>query len=123
MMRRAPRKVKAASKEGVSLLHLNIYQSYFLIKRHQRIPNGETENQSTMHGSPQYGDTQDMMLRLANDAQHDVRPAKTASGRERANRREACVALIRGQKRARRKEEGKNKVHNTMICSEIKVVL
>ena len=34
----------------------------------------------TLHEPPQYDDTQDMMLRLANDAQHDVRPAKTASG-------------------------------------------
>ena len=61
-----------------------------------------------------------MMLRLANDAQHDVRPAKTASG---ASEREGGLCGLDSRPKTREKEGGRNKVHNTMICSEIKVAL
>ena len=58
-----------------------------------------------------------MMLRLANDAQHDVRPAKTASG---ASEREGGLRGLDSRPKTSEKEGGRNKVHNTMICSEIK---
>ena len=57
-----------------------------------------------MNEPPQYEDTQDMMLRLANDAQHDVRPAKTASG---ASEREGGLRGLDSRPKTSEKEGGR----------------
>ena len=58
-----------------------------------------------MHEPPQYEDTQDMMLRLANDAQHDVRLARTASGASEGGLRGLDSRPKTSEKEGGRKEQ------------------